>query len=156
MRMTDRQFLAIVKRTPLVSIDLIVKNGAGAVLLGLRRRSPAKGTWFVPGGRIHKDEDLASAFSRIALSELCEELKIENGTFLGCFEHRYPTNFANHPGIGTHYVTLAYQLAAELATGDGSKLPSSEADQHSEWRFMSVEKLMKDPNVHDNVKLFFT
>lgn len=62
--LAQHEFLEIVRLTPLVSIDLIVLDQAGDVLLGRRVNRPAQGMWFVPGGRIRKDETLADAFKR--------------------------------------------------------------------------------------------
>ena len=44
----------VIRLAPLVAIDLIIENDYGQVLLGLRTNEPAKGYWFVPGGRIQK------------------------------------------------------------------------------------------------------
>lgn len=42
--MLDREtFKTIVDKTPLISIDLVVKNTAGKVLLGQRLNRPAQG-----------------------------------------------------------------------------------------------------------------
>jgi len=52
---------------PLVSIDLIVirQGDQGRELqLGLRNNRPVQGWWFTPGGRIRKNEPLASALQR--------------------------------------------------------------------------------------------
>ncbi len=65
-KLSDKEFMNLIKNAPLVSIDLIVKNKKDEVLLGLRKNAPAKGTWFVPGGRIGKNETLQEAFKRIA------------------------------------------------------------------------------------------
>ncbi|MFC4195069.1 NUDIX domain-containing protein [Novosphingobium lubricantis] len=59
-------FLRVVDATPLIAIDLIVPNEDGGYLLGHRVNRPAQGFWFVPGGRIHKNERLDDAFRRIA------------------------------------------------------------------------------------------
>ena len=64
------EFLDVVRLTPLISIDLIVVDDHARVLLGRRVNRPALGAWFVPGGRIHKDESLGGAFSRIVREEL--------------------------------------------------------------------------------------
>jgi colanic acid biosynthesis protein WcaH len=56
-------FSTVIESTPLISIDLVVKNNLGQTLLGQRLNKPAKGFWFVPGGRILKDESLATALS---------------------------------------------------------------------------------------------
>lgn len=55
--------------TPLVAIDLIVRSEE-KVLLGRRTNEPAKGFFFVPGGRIFKGETARTAFQRITLAEL--------------------------------------------------------------------------------------
>ncbi len=51
MEITDDQLLEVIKNAPLVSIDIIVKNKDGKILLGFRNNEPAKNTWFIPGGR---------------------------------------------------------------------------------------------------------
>lgn len=47
-------FETVIVYTPLVSIDLLVKNRKGEYLFGLRKNRPAQGYWFVPGGRLQK------------------------------------------------------------------------------------------------------
>ncbi|MDP2000518.1 MAG: hypothetical protein Q8K22_13130 [Rhodoferax sp.] len=49
-------FLDVVNHTPLVAVDLVLVRGGHEVLLGLRNNRPAQGFWFVPGGRILKNE----------------------------------------------------------------------------------------------------
>jgi colanic acid biosynthesis protein WcaH len=44
MTLGERDFLEVIERTPLVSIDLVVRDEAGRVLLGRRTREPAKST----------------------------------------------------------------------------------------------------------------
>jgi hypothetical protein len=50
---SDDEFAQVVRLAPLVSIDLVTRNANGHVLVGLRNNEPAKGVYFVPGGRIH-------------------------------------------------------------------------------------------------------
>ena len=65
MTLSDSEFVDVVRNTPLVSIDLIISDPMGAILMGWRNNEPAKDTWFVPGGRIRKNERIAEAFERI-------------------------------------------------------------------------------------------
>jgi len=58
MHLDDKKFLEIADLSPLVSIDLIVYNDKNKVLLGKRANRPAKDYWFVPGGRIRKNEKI--------------------------------------------------------------------------------------------------
>ncbi len=69
-RLDELTFKTVVASTPLVSMDLIVRNKRDQVLLGLRTNRPAQGFWFVPGGRICKDETFEQAFVRLTEMEL--------------------------------------------------------------------------------------
>ncbi|WP_306671513.1 hypothetical protein [Endozoicomonas sp. ONNA2] len=55
-------FKTVVASTPLVAIDLIVRNSQE---LGLRNNRPAQVYWFVTGGRILKNEWFENAFHRL-------------------------------------------------------------------------------------------
>ena len=68
MWLNTRVFRTVVASTPLVSIDLVVRNPQGEVLLGRRLNRPAQGFWFIPGGRIRKNESLNAAFRRLSSS----------------------------------------------------------------------------------------
>jgi colanic acid biosynthesis protein WcaH len=70
MFLDKETFSTVIESTPLVSIDLVIKNQQGQALLGQRLNRPAKGFWFVPGGRVLKNESLAAAFKRLTLDEL--------------------------------------------------------------------------------------
>jgi len=133
--------LEVVRNAPLVSIDLVVRDPAGRLLVGLRSNEPAKGTWFVPGGRIRKGETRAQALARISQYELGVTLGCGDVHLLGVYDHRYETNFAQAEGISTHYVVLAYAMNAVL---DVEALP---ADQHSSWKWLEPGDTN---NVHPN------
>ena len=64
-KLSHDEFAVVVEKAPLVSIDLIIENHRGQILLGMRTNEPAKDYWFVPGGRILKDERIAEAFERL-------------------------------------------------------------------------------------------
>jgi ADP-ribose pyrophosphatase YjhB (NUDIX family) len=97
VRLPREEFARVVRLTPLVSIDLVVRNAASETLVGWRRNRPARDSWFVPGGRIGKDERIAVAFARLAREELDADLRFEQARFLGVFEHLYDDNFAGEP-----------------------------------------------------------
>ena len=85
--LSESTFQTIIGATPLVSIDLIVKNTQGEVLLGYRTNRPAQGYWFVPGGRVQKNERLDKAFLRLTKAELGVSIPRSAATFMGVFEH---------------------------------------------------------------------
>jgi colanic acid biosynthesis protein WcaH len=148
-RPSTHDFLQVVRLSPMVSIDIIVRNPRGEVLLGLRANEPAKGTWFVPGGRVLKNESLDAAFGRITRVELGVSLSRADARLLGPYEHLYGRNFANAPGIGTHYVALAH----EIEVAQGISAPAD--DQHGEFRWWRVEDLLNSPDVHPYTKAYF-
>ena len=145
-RLEPGDFENVIRLTPLVSIDMIVRSSDGRVLLGRRNNEPAKGCFFVPGGRITKNETLAAAFRRISLAELGVEKQIGEARFLGVFEHLYPTNHFEREGFGTHYVTLAYELTSPV---EDALLPK---DQHGEYAWQTEAELLRSPIVHENTK----
>lgn len=103
--------------TPLISIDLLIQNEYGEYLLGLRRNRPAQGYWFVPGGRVLKDESLNDAFKRLTFEELGIELERNQAHFKGVYEHFYEDSvFGEAPG--THYIVLAHQMQVSYAHSD--------------------------------------
>jgi len=148
-------FLAVVRHAPLVSIDLIVTDARGRALLGRRRNRPARDTWFVPGGRIRKDESLDAAFRRIVADELgIAGAERAGAVARGVFEHHYPDNFAGEPGVTTHYVVLAYAWTMpDEAQGSGEAAGMPE--QHSAYRWMTPGELLGRDDVHENTKAYF-
>jgi len=99
MRLNDKTLLEIVNSIPLVSIDLVVRNTAGEVLLGKRVNRPAKGNWFVPGGRIRKNELILDSINRISEAELGISLTSGATRFLGVFELINDDNFLGEPSL---------------------------------------------------------
>jgi colanic acid biosynthesis protein WcaH len=142
-------FASVVACAPLVAIDLIIDNGAGQILLGLRRNAPARDYWFVPGGRVYKNEPLHAAMRRISYAETGREMQLEDAEFHGVYEHFYDDNFADDPKFGTHYVVLAYRVRLP---GDLCALPPA---QHSAHRWISISELLTMRDVHSNTKTYF-
>lgn len=103
-------FRGVIRHTPLIAVDLLIRDPAGHLLVGERKNDPAKGLLFVPGGRIRKNETLVTAFERILQTETGLSVPFEQTTFYGVFEHFYDTNTFGDPDYGTHYVVLAYEL----------------------------------------------
>jgi len=140
-------FKCIIKNTPLVSIDLIVKNKEGKILLGKRKNRPAKGFYFVPGGRIFKNEKIEEAFKNISRNELGKELDIKNAKFLGVFEHLYEDNYFGND-TGTHYIVLAYEIRED-------NLNLQDDEQHSDFMWLTPEEIIKNEKVHPYTKNYF-
>jgi colanic acid biosynthesis protein WcaH len=139
-------FECIIKYTPLISIDLIVKKN-DKFLLGRRINEPAKGFYFVPGGRIFKNERIEDAFRRITKEEIGTEIEIQNTEFLGIYEHFYENSCVSE-SISTHYIVLAYRLDLEIEIS----LPK---EQHSEYIWMTKKEILNNKNIHPYAKAYF-
>ena len=50
--------------TPVIAVGAVVFDAEGRVLLVCRGRAPRKGTWSLPGGRVHEGETLGAAIVR--------------------------------------------------------------------------------------------
>lgn len=137
----------IVDRAPLVSVDLVVIRDSREILLGLRNNRPAQGFWFVPGGRIFKNERIGAALIRVADAELGLGGDIGGGMLrprqIGSFEHFYPDCFAGECGVSTHYVVLGHRLDVP---GE-FELPLADA-QHAEFRWWPIEEALDSAEVH--------
>lgn len=144
-------FCTVVDATPLVSIDLVVHGPESGVLLGLRKNRPAQNFWFVPGGRIHKNEGLDQAFLRLTREELGSPIARSACQSLGIYEHFYADSVFGKMGDGpsTHYVVLAYAVPERMLK-DGS-LP---LQQHSKFRWWSVDDARQSHQVHAYTKAY--
>jgi colanic acid biosynthesis protein WcaH len=140
-------FSTVISSTPLVSIDLLIENSKGQVLLGYRNNRPAKGYWFVPGGRILKDETMDDAFKRLTLAELGEVFTRDSAQFLGPYEHFYD-DYVFGEGESTHYVVLGYKVVSDI---DISRLPSA---QHNQYKWFDKAELLADDTVHKHSKWY--
>jgi len=140
-------FTQIIENTPLISIDLIIENSEGKILLGKRLNKPAQNDWFVPGGRIFKDEKLDEAFSRTTTSEIGIALKRGEVEFLGLYEHFYADNAFNDE-FSTHYIVLAHKFQVNEAE---IKLNN----QHEAYQWFDVQELLSRDDVNQYTKNYF-
>ena len=149
MKIDKKHVLEIIEATPLVSIDLVIRNPSNKVLLGKRNNRPAMGYWFVPGGRIIKNETINQALKRISEVELGQDLSTKAPSLLGAYDHIYEDNFLNVKGINTHYVVLAFGIALQ------QEIEVKSDEQHTELKWWEIDKLLQDQTVHQNTKVYF-
>jgi len=142
--LNNQTFKTVISSTPLISIDLIVKKD-NKILLGKRVNKPAKGYFFSIGGRVYKNETINGAVMRIAKNELNTELKL-TPRFIGVFEHFYEDSI--YQDVSTHYVNLSYEIEIK----ETLNLPTK---QHNEYRWLTIDELLKSKQVHKHVKGYF-
>jgi len=142
-------FKQVVECAPLFSIDLVVLNETNQILVGQRLNAPAKDAWFVPGGRVFKNESLDQAFNRTSIAELGIELERGQASFLGLYDHFYNDSFFSEE-VSTHYINAAHVVRVEANQLD---LPTA---QHNQYRWMSFAQIERDDLVHQYSKVFLS
>jgi colanic acid biosynthesis protein WcaH len=144
-------FSQAVDSLPLVSVDLVVTNASGEMLLGLRRNAPARQWWFTPGARVRKNETFAEAMERVMVSELgLQNIPILSQPLLmGVWDHFYEDS-AFSEQVSTQYVNLPHLLRLNHSL-DVHALPQ---DQHSNWRWQSPSIAASAQDVHPYVRVY--
>ena len=146
----DNEFAKAVDALPLVSVDLVLVNTAGQMLLGLRRNAPARHWWFTPGGRVRKNEPFAACLRRVAMSELkLQDWDVQGAQLMGVWDHFYEDS-ACSPEISTHYVNLPHVLHLKQPL----ELDALPADQHSGWRWQDTKDAAVADDVHPYVRVY--
>ena len=140
-------FSSIIQNAPLISIDLVVKNSDDKILLGKRVNKPAKNSWFVPGGRIFKDETIQDAFRRITKEEIGKAYNISNASFKGVYQHFYDDNVFND-NFSTHYIVLGFELVIKEKLSLGTV-------QHEKYKWFDENELLGSDEVYTYVKDYF-
>jgi colanic acid biosynthesis protein WcaH len=155
--LNDATFKTVIDSTPLISIDLVVRDSSGRVLLGQRLNPPAQGFWFVPGGRILKNESLSAAFQRLTLDELGIKIDIVDARYLGLYEHFYGdsiyTDEFKGVDISTHYVVSGFEVV--ITSAENLTTNTLPAEQHGAYQWFSEEELMDSEKVHVHSKWYF-
>src|SRR5258707_6373068 len=109
---------------PRIGSALLVQDDRDRILLGQRNKDPQRGSWVIPGGKIHAFESIAEAATR----ELQEEtgLTVEVGPLFKVYEIVNPPN--------EHRIVI-YSWAKVIA---GTPKAS---DDLSDIRFFALEEL---------------
>ena len=145
--LSQERFRSLIDGAPLISIDLIVRNVCGHILLGHRLNRPAAGFWFVPGGRVLKNESISVAFERLTTNELGQAFSVTQARYIGLFEHFYDDSvFGDAPS--THYIANGFELVVD----EGLMLPK---EQHDEYVWMDEDELLTSDVVHLHTKWYF-
>lgn len=106
---------------PIFCVDIVLKNSKGGFLLVKRDKEPAKGQWWLPGGRLLRNETIGGAARR----KIKEEVGMNVKSFKRmnrCYELIFNEDPFLH-GKGTHTIStcvLAKVSNLERYTLDGN------------------------------------
>lgn len=141
------KFISLIKSAPLCAIDILIKSN-NKYLLCLRDNKPAKNYYFVPGGRIFKNEKYKDAIKRILKNELNLNIKNLKFKIIGIYDHIYKDNFYNIKDLTTHYFVLA------LMINFNKEVEIKLDKQHLNFRFMTRSQILNNKKVHKYSKLY--
>lgn len=102
---SEKLYQEIHKNMPITCVDIILKTLEYGFILIKRNKEPAKGQWWLSGGRIFKDERLEDAAKR----KVKEETNLEVRTLkkVGVYETIFKEDPFGH-GKGTHTINICY------------------------------------------------
>lgn len=132
-RFTDDEYRRVIELMPIPCVDVVIFNDGGEFLLGRRRNRPAQGQWWIPGGRIKKNEGLGE---RAVIDRVRDEtgLIVKRPRFLTIYDLRFPDSAFGPPA---QCISLLF-----TARVDGPTTPRVDS-QHSEFRWVSRDQLSR-------------
>ena len=107
MILPEDDYKKILSTVPIVCVDCLVMNEQKEFLLVKRKNQPLKDEYWVPGGRVHKNEKLASSVHRKMRDEIGVEVEIVR--LLGFFEEIFLETKQNAQG-GVHSISFLYEV----------------------------------------------
>lgn len=136
----EKLYKKILDSIPICCVDIILFH-KGKVLLAKRVNEPAKGEWWIPGGRVLKNEKLVDAAKRKAVEELGTEIIIKN--LIGTYE----ITFVKGPfeGIKDGIHDISVNFLVELKDKN-SRINLDKTNKEYKW----IDKI--DSDLHDYVK----
>lgn len=130
------EFDAIYSRVPRLTVEIILRDGDGAVFLTKRAIAPCAGQWHLPGGTVRFAEPLIEAVRRIARHEIGIEVRAARGK--GYIE--YPSHYLN--GLDSP-VGIVFEVSDYV----GEAQPRADADD-GRWFRRVPEEMHADQDVY--------
>ena len=124
-QLSKKTFKTILDNAPLLCVDIVAEH-KGKYLLVKRKNRPFKGTFWLPGGRVIKNETIVEAVKRKMKEETGLNVKILQP--LGYFEYFFKDHELNLKN-GYHPVSIVYLV----------ELPSLRVNldsQSSNWKLV--------------------
>lgn len=138
----DELYREIINAIPFVCVDIVIKNG-NSFFLAKRKSEPAQGQWFLPGGRVLKNEKLEDAAYQKVQQETGLNVKIEK--ILGVDETMFPVSTF---GVPTHSVNVVF-----LATTTNPETTVHLDNQNDEYQWYTHIDDVWHPYVKKFLKL---
>ena len=135
----NKLWKTIVDNMPIPAKDLLFYSDKKGLLMGKRINKPAKDYYFVPGGRVLKNENRNNSIQRIANEEVGRLMDPNNSSSIGIYDHFYLDSIWENTKITTHYIVEAILFVIE-----DDEIKFSLTNQHSEMVWineLNIEKV---------------
>lgn len=106
-RIDDTLYSRFVELMPIACIDVVIHEGDYFVMVK-RNEEPAKGLWWIPGGRLLKDETMEEGAVRKAKEETGLDVEVERR--IGVYDEFFDTSIQGCP---THTVCVAFLVKSK-------------------------------------------
>ncbi len=117
--LTKEEFDYIYSKVPRLTIEIIIKDKKGSILLTKRAIEPCIGQWHLPGGTVAFGESLEMAVTRVAKREL--SIEVNDLINIGYIE--YPSHYLNglDQPVGMVFEVNSYSGEIKLNHESGEK-----------------------------------
>ncbi len=130
--LTQKEFETIYSKVPRLTVEILVKNGNGAVYLTKRAIQPCKGQWHLPGGTVRFGEPMQDAVKRIAKRELgVNVIAMKNVGYM-----EYPSHYE-------HGLDSPVGIVFEVESYEGALIPNKESTE-ADWFTKLPESMHAD------------
>ena len=103
MKLVDNEIYSkFVELMPITCVDILIHE-EDKLLFVKRNQEPAKGKWWVVGGRLHKDETMEQCAIRKCKEEVGLDVVLEKR--IGVYDEFFDTSIQGYP---THTVCVAF------------------------------------------------
>ena len=96
-------FRLVTKLTPMINVDLLIKNEVGETLLAWREETLCRPGWHIPGGIIRFEEPISCRIHAVARTELQSDVEFDPAP-LAVTEFILP-----HQAYRNHFISLLYR-----------------------------------------------
>lgn len=126
--LSDEVFLTLTRLTPMINVDLLIRDAEGRVLLTWREDRFYSAGWHIPGGIIRYRETIGHRITEVARVELGTTVIVTGGV-LNVQEFIEPKRRTRG-----HFISLLYgcELCGEPAR---EKACGSGIPRHGQWRW---------------------
>jgi len=123
----DDVFYFISSVTPLVNVDLMIKNQQGGILLAWRDDQYAGTGWHLPGGIVRFKEKIEERIKKVALTEVGVDVCYD-GHPLAIREIMHETRM-----VRGHFISFLFECTLEKGARVGNRGKKEEAPGFLKW-----------------------